>query len=105
MPSQFEHQQRQQKRFSSKQEMEEFVVRFEIPYRKGHPSDEDLKIHVKLLHVLTEVFNETELRIFDDKSQCIKEFDQEKWLDKSYYQSHFNFHVDTPPKARLSWHT
>lgn len=76
------------------QEMVESFIRFEIPYRNGHTSDDDFQLHSKLLQLFTAAFDDTEIRIFDNKNQRIKDFTGEKWNDQAYHKSHYNLYDD-----------
>jgi hypothetical protein len=86
------------------QEMEESIIRYEIPYRHGHASDDDFKLHAKLLQVLTTVYDDTELRLYDNKSQRIQDLADEKWLDKPYHASHFNSYDDSMHRKTVIAH-
>jgi hypothetical protein len=76
------------------QEMEESILRFEIPYRNGHVSDDDFKLHSKLLQLLSAAYDEKELRIYDNLNQHINEVVGDKWSDKDYYESHYSLFDD-----------
>jgi hypothetical protein len=86
------------------QEMTESIIRYEIPYRQGHAADDDFKLHAQLLKVLTAVHDDSDLRIYDNKSQRIKDFAAEKWLDKPYHSSHFNYFDDTAHRKTVIAH-
>jgi hypothetical protein len=86
------------------QEMDDSIIRYEIPYRNGHANDDDFKLHSQLLQVLTKVYDDTELRIYDNKSNRIKEFTGEKWMDQSYHGSHFNYYDDTVHRKTVIAH-
>jgi hypothetical protein len=76
------------------QEMEESILRFEIPYRNGHASNEDFKLHSKLLQLLLKAYDDTELRIYDNRNQRISEVAGDKWFDQEYHESHFKTYDD-----------
>ena len=85
-------------------EMVESVLRYEIPYRKGKEQLDDLQIHAKLLGILANAFNKTKLRLFDNKNNRIKALDDPKWMDRNYYTSRFNHHVDRPQRKTVVVH-
>jgi hypothetical protein len=76
------------------QEMVESFIRFEIPYRNGHTNDDDFKLHSKLLQLFTAAFDDTEICIYDNKHQRIKDFAREKWNDQAYHKSHYTLYDD-----------
>jgi hypothetical protein len=84
--------------------MDKFVIHHEIPYRKGHASNKDLQLHAKFLQVLTTSFDKTELHIYHNRNQHIQDFDQEKWLDEAYSDSHFNHSVNKAQRKTLVAH-
>jgi hypothetical protein len=86
------------------QEMTEMVLRFEIPYRNGQAADDDFKLHAQLLKIMTSNYDETELRIVDNKNQQVKDFHEEKWHDKPYHNSHFGIHADTSGRKLVVAH-
>jgi hypothetical protein len=86
------------------EEMIESIIRYEIPYRHGHASDDDFQLHAKLLKVLTTVYDDTDLRIYDNKSNRVRDFAEEKWLDKPYHASHFNYYDDTAHRKTVIAH-
>jgi hypothetical protein len=86
------------------QEMNETVLRFEIPYRNGQADDADTKLHAQLLQLLTTAYDETELRIFNNKNKRITDFQEEKWQNNEYYKSHFGTHVDTSGRKTVVAH-
>jgi hypothetical protein len=86
------------------QEMEEQGLRFEIPYRKGHASDDDTKLHAQLLKLLTNAFDENELRVYNNKNKKVKDFEEKKWEDNNYYKTHFDAHVDTQQRKTVVAH-
>jgi hypothetical protein len=63
--------------------MEEQGLRFEIPYRKGHSSDDDTKLQAQLLNILTKAFDETELRVYNNKNNKVKNFKERKKSGKT----------------------
>jgi hypothetical protein len=77
------------------QEMGERVIRFKNPFPKGQANNNDTQIHVQLLKVLTKMFDDTGLRIYNNKNLCLKNFEEEKWLDTRYCESHFDIHMNT----------
>jgi hypothetical protein len=86
------------------EEMEEQGLRFEIPYRKGQANSDDIKLHAQLLHILTTAYDDTELRIFNNKNKKIKNFQEKKWEDKNYHKTHFGTHVDKVQRKTVIAH-
>ncbi len=86
------------------QEMTEHTIRYEIPYKKGQANKDDFKQHVKLMITISKVFDETELRITDNKNQRVKNFEEPKWLDAAYFQSHFTVHIDEKQRRTVIAH-
>jgi len=86
------------------QEMEEFMIRYEISYRNGHPTDDDIQLHSKILRVLTKAFDDTESCIYNNKNKHIKDFTSQKWLDKDYYDSHFHLFHDKAQRKTVMAH-
>jgi hypothetical protein len=76
------------------QELKDISIRYEIPVQVGHSIEDHLKLHNQLLQVLSAAFDTTNLHILDKKYQHVQNFDDSRWLDKDYYDSHFNHHVD-----------
>ena len=85
-------------------EMTESVIRFEIPYRNRHPKDDDIKIYVELMRLLSSSFDDMELRLYDNKNQKIKDLANIKWHDKKYHASHFTTHKDTGQRKTVIAH-
>jgi hypothetical protein len=86
------------------QEMNETVLRFEIPYRNGHTDAADTNLHAQLLQLLTTMYDKTELLIFNNKNKRIKDFQEEKWKNSDYYNSHFGVHDDTSGRKTVVAH-
>ena len=73
-------------------EMTELHIRYEINDRKGKADVKALQHHIKLLIALTDAFDSSTLRVFDNKNNRIKTFHEPKWLDSEYHQDHFQAH-------------
>jgi hypothetical protein len=53
---------------------------------------------------MTTTYDETELCIVNNKNHQIKDFNEEKWLDKSYHTSHFGIHADNSGRKTVVAH-
>jgi hypothetical protein len=84
-------------------EMVESTLRYEIPYKSQAKAD-DVHTHADLLELLTKVYDDNELRIYDNKNMRIKNFSAKKWRNKKYYNSHFGSYVDTAQKKTVVAH-
>jgi hypothetical protein len=85
-------------------EMTEYTLRYEIPYNKGQANKNDFKKHVTLLTTLTKAFDKTELRIVDNKNKRVKSFEEAKWKDREYYNSHFKVNLDENQRKTVIVH-
>jgi hypothetical protein len=74
------------------EEMTDLKVRYEIPHRNGKSHGDDFKLHVQLLEAITKIFDKNTVRIYDNKNVRVKSFSERKWLNKEYYEDHFNIH-------------
>jgi hypothetical protein len=86
------------------EEMTEHTIRYEIPFSKGQANKNDYKQHVKLLRILSDAFDTTELRIIDNKNKRVKSFNEPKWMDSEYFKSHFNVHLDVNQRKTVIVH-
>jgi hypothetical protein len=85
-------------------EMNDLTIRYEIPYRTGEPDHTDYKHHVHLLIALTQAFDKSNLRIYDNNNKRVKSFSEPKWLDKEYFQAHFTTHDNKSQRKTLMAH-
>ena len=85
-------------------EMTDITIRFEIPFLKGQHNGEDYKRHVHLLISLTNAFDNSTVRIYDNKNTRIKSFTEPKWLNQEYYAEHFTIHVDEKQRKTVIAH-
>jgi hypothetical protein len=85
-------------------EMMDLNIRYEINHGKGHSPDEDHKRHIEFLIVITKAFDKSTLRIYDNKNKRVKSFAEAKWLDKEYYEDHFNTHSKESQRKTLVVH-
>jgi hypothetical protein len=86
------------------EEMTEYTIRYEIPYKKGQANKTDYKKHVSLLIIMEKAFDQTELRIIDNKNQRVKSFEDAKWMDNAYYNSHFTVNQDEGQRKTVIVH-
>lgn len=86
-------------------EMQESYLRYEIPYRKGKgASPDDVQLHAELLDLLTQVYDNDELRLFDNRNERARSLSAKKWRDRKYYNSKFNSHVDIAQRKTVVSH-
>jgi hypothetical protein len=85
-------------------EMMDLNVRYEISFRNGHSNDDDFKLHVKLLLAMTQAFDKSTLRIYNNKNKRVKSFAEPKWQDKEYFNDHFTIHTVESQRKTLIVH-
>jgi hypothetical protein len=87
------------------EEMKDISIRYEIPVQMGQSIEDHLELHNQLLQVLTAAFDNKNLHILDKKYQQVQNFDDSRWMDKDYYDSHFNHHVDISERMTVIDHS
>jgi hypothetical protein len=86
------------------EEMNDINIRYEIPFRKGSANEDDFKLYVKLLIVITTAFDKSSVRIYDNNNNRIRNFKEPKWQNQEYFKDHFHVHVETNQRKSVIVH-
>ncbi len=86
------------------EEMNDNNIRYKIPFRKGSANEDDFKLYVKLLIVITTAFDKSSVRIYDNNNNRIRNFKEPKWQNQEYFKDHFHIHVETNQRKYVIVH-
>ena len=85
-------------------EMTDQLLRYEIPFTNGHPTEDAFKLHVQLLIAITKAYDKSIVRIYDNTNTRVKSINEKQWLDKKYFENHFTLHVEESQRKTIIVH-